>query len=321
MRYGLMLLASALLTAVILGVVLELYPMSFFDESYAMYQQVKEASLRPSQQKSRLLILGDSRPKAAIIPQELGANVESLTLTGGTPLEIFYTLERYLARHPAPERILLSISAVHFNDGSMFWEHTVKYRYLDSSTLETVLAESRSLGDDIFGSEWESRWQLFAYQYKLLHLYFPELRAAFIQLNRSARNLTLFSNLERARGHAWFGARQRSSDPAYEVAHKVFHVSPTLDRYFRRLLHRSRTSGAKVVFAAMPLNRASRGALSSAFVNGYQAYFERIARDYPQISFSSGWPVLPDEDFGDANHVNARGAKKMTAWVRGKLGL
>lgn len=321
MRYTLTVLASALLTVALLGVCMHFFPMSIYDQSYAMYAQVKEASLSPSKQKSRLIILGDSRPKAALIPSQLGSGVESLTLTGGTPVEVFHTLERYLAHHPAPERILISIAAVHFNDGYVFWERTVKYDYLSRAQNEHVLGQSRRLRDRLFGSEWEARWKLFAYQNKLLHIYLPELHSAFIQLNRGSKNRALYENLQRSHGHSWFGTHERSNGAAYEAAHARFEVSPTLDHYFQRLLACATASGAKVVFAAMPLNAASRRALRPVYVAGYEAYFRRMAQKHPLVTFNHVWPILPDEDFGDPNHVNARGAKKMTNWARATLGL
>ncbi|HEY8943845.1 MAG TPA: hypothetical protein VIM73_06280 [Polyangiaceae bacterium] len=321
MRYSLTVLVSGLLTVVTLGVCLSLFPMNVHDQSYAMYAQAKDASLARSTKRSPLLVLGDSRPKAAILPNELGPDVELLALTGGTPIEAFYTLERYLSGHPAPERILISIAAVHFKDGFVFWERTVKYDFLTRAQYEEVLSLSESLHDDIFGSPLEARWKLFAYRNKLLHVYLPELHSALIQLNRGSKNRLLYQALERDRGHCWFGTRERDGGAAYETGHARFEVAPTFDRYFRRLLDRALSTGARVTFAAMPLNPRSRAALSAKYVADYEAYFARIARAYPRIRFDYVWPVLPEEDFGDPNHVNARGARKVSARVRTLVGL
>ena len=53
----------------------------------------------------------------------------NLALGGGTAMEAYYVLVRYLEQHPPPKTVLLSLSPYHFQE-SLFWERLTRYHFL-----------------------------------------------------------------------------------------------------------------------------------------------------------------------------------------------
>jgi hypothetical protein len=320
MKYLAAFVISGLVTALAMAWVVHALPMQIYEESYPMYAYEKAVEEAPAREPATTLIVGDSRAKASLLPDKLGAGSLSLTLPGASAIELYHAADRYLSRHPAPRNVVLSISAVHFGDANIFWERPIKFGYLDQAAVSEVLDQAQRLGDPTFGSPWEARFSYLLHRLNSPHLYLPELRRAVFQPHGAA-NQQLLAQLERERGHCFFGTAPRSNGLAYEDFHEQFAPSPTFDHYFRKLIDRLRATGARVVFMAMPLNQRSRQQLKPGFVQSYDRYFAGIARDYPDVEVRASWPLLDDEYFGDANHVNGRGSEVVTRMARDMLSL
>ena len=320
MKYLAAFVGSGLITAVVLAWVVHALPMQIYEESYPMYAYEKEVEDSPAREVATTLIVGDSRAKASLLPDRLGSGSLSLTLPGASAIELYHAADRYLDRHPAPRNVVLSISAVHFGDAFIFWERPIKFGYLDGAAVDEVLEQARRLGDPTFGSPWDARLSYLLHRLNSPHLYLPELRRALFHPHGAA-NQQLLAQLERERGHCFFGTAPRSNGLAYEDFHDRFAPAPTYDHYFRKLIDRLRATGAKVVFMAMPLNQRSREQLKPGFVAEYDRYFAGIARDYPDVEVRASWPLLGDEYFGDANHVNGPGSEVVTRMARELLHL
>ena len=315
MKYLAAFVGSGLITAVGMAWLVHALPMQIYEESYPMYAYEKEVEDAPTREPATTLIVGDSRAKASLLPDRLGAGSLSLTLPGASAIELYHAADRYLDRHPAPRNVVISISAVHFGDAFIFWERPIKFGYLDRAAVDEVLDQARRLHDPTFGSPWDARLSYLLHRLNSPHLYLPELRRALFHPHGAA-NQQLLATLERERGHCYFGTATRSNGLAYEDFHDQFAPAPTYDHYFRKLIDRLRATGAKVVFMAMPLNQRSRQQLKPGFVREYDRYFSGIARDYPDVEVRASWPLLGDEYFGDANHVNVRGSEVVTRMAR-----
>lgn len=311
------LVASAVAMAVVLMVVVRRFPMQLFEESYAMYRYAREVTTTPGP-RAPVLLVGDSRLKAAVIAEKLDPEALSLTLPGGSPIELYFTVDRYLQTHPTPERVLLGFSAVHFFGSMIFWERTVKFDYLDAAQFDEVFATAARLGDATFGSSFEARSTFLMEHWNAPHIYFPDLRAALFHPHGRA-NARMLGDLFRRHGHTLFGTDPTSHGMSYETTHPRFVPAPTFDHYFRRLLDRMVALHVPIAYAAMPLNAVSRDHLTPAFVGDYEKYFAEIRATYPSIAFETDWPIYPDDHFGDPNHLNAKGAERMTREVADRL--
>ena len=59
----------------------------------------------------------------------VGRALGSISAGGGTAMEAYYVLDRYLASHPPPKIVLLSLAPYHFQE-SLFWERLTRYHFL-----------------------------------------------------------------------------------------------------------------------------------------------------------------------------------------------
>lgn len=315
MRYPLAMLTTGALTAGVCSAWIHHSPERFFEPSYAQFEHTKELTAERSDTRAPWIALGDSRVKAAILPSELGPGSVSLSMAGASPLELYYTLERYLETHPAPVRALVAIAPVHFHGQFLFWDRTIKFRYLDDAEIDDVFRTADALHDEAFGGPWRERIDLAMYRANLLHLYFPELEATLLR-SRAPMNAEILALAREGRGHLFFGTAESAGGPGYEVPHATFEPAPIYEHYLRRLLDRLLEEGVEVRYQAMPVNRRTAESIHAAYREGYERTLARIAADYPNIRFEYRLPVLPDDCFGDENHLNARGAELVTRAIR-----
>lgn len=315
MKYTFALIGSCLATSALASTYVASCPMRLYEESYPMYAWAKVQAAHDDTQAAEWLLLGDSRLKAGVLPESLHPTALSLTLPGASPIELYYTAKQYLAHHPPPRRVLLSIAPIHFHSQFLFWDRAVKFDYLNEEELEEVAESAAGLEDDSLGPTWRLPYDYLLYRSKALPLFLPELKATLFR-TRSEKNGQILEDLEEDHGHVYFGRETRSDGLSYEVAHEHFRASALYDGYFRRLLGLLQRTGAEVRFQTMPLNRRSRAAIRPTYANEYKTYLEQVAKDFPTVSFAAEWPVLPDESFGDPNHLNAQGAALVTQRIR-----
>jgi len=168
-----------------------------------------------------VLIAGDSRAQAALLPERLGPSVRSVAIGGATSIETYYVLRRYLARNPSPRMLLLSLAPFHFGEADVFWERTVKWKALRTPEALEVFRRAAALGDAVLG---EPDFRALALRWGRLRLnyvgdYAAELRNSRGR-NRRARNQNETERLAAARGHTFFGREASSSEPGEEVWEK-----------------------------------------------------------------------------------------------------
>ena len=109
-------------------VVLPLYCAHFqdyyMDDEYAMYHAQRDYLLE-NQDHNDVIILGDSRTKAGLMPELLSDSTYNLALGGASPIEGYYSLREYLDNHPAPGTLILCYAPMHYMDVDTLWTRTV----------------------------------------------------------------------------------------------------------------------------------------------------------------------------------------------------
>ena len=73
----------------------------YMQGEYSAWMQQKEYSSQ-YHEMSETLLLGDSRMKIDLNALELGDHVYNLSLSGSSPIDMYYTLKRYLDAGNAP---------------------------------------------------------------------------------------------------------------------------------------------------------------------------------------------------------------------------
>src|SRR5580700_10709141 len=122
-----------------------LLPMAFLDPEYPAWR-AKQIMLANCD-LGNVVILGDSRAATAMMPARWSIKATNFAVGGGEPIEALAALGRILRCPVQPDRVILSLDAVHFTEPDLFWERTARFGFLDEDEIATLRDISHRLGD------------------------------------------------------------------------------------------------------------------------------------------------------------------------------
>ncbi|MGC8476028.1 MAG: hypothetical protein ACP5NP_06715 [Acetobacteraceae bacterium] len=292
-------------------------PLAYLDPEYPAW--LAKERLLAACRVGDVLVLGDSRAAADLIPRRLPGHVVNLAVGGGEPIEAYSALRRALACPRPPRRVIVSFDAVHFVRPDLFWARSVAFGFEGPRALARLRHVSRATGDF---SVWRlrlprgepGRLRAALYAARFPTLYFGPLLHGGIAL-RWFENRRRLRRVLAARGHYYFGRAAGSAVIAAEGTLRRFHPAPVLDWYFRTLLRLARAHRVPVTFVAMPINTATWRAVRPRVRRGFAAYLAALAARDPGFRVQGGvMPHWPDRWFGDAfSHLNPAGAARFSA--------
>ncbi|MGI9591270.1 MAG: hypothetical protein ACR2P8_07870 [Myxococcota bacterium] len=308
-------LVFALTGAVLVPGYIEIFPQYVFSETYGRWRAQLDFIAEPGPDPE-ILIAGDSRVQAAILPARLGPEARSIALGGATAIETYYLFRRYLEHHAPPRVLLVSVSPFHMEKVDVFWNWTIKWKALRAPEALELFRRAEALDDRVLGEpdarELSLRWARL--RLNTIVDYAPELRKTFP--SRRARSRQANALVVAAQGHSYYGEEVTCSEPNQEVWDKDgFQASPLLDAYLQDTLALAARHGVRVVLAAMPMNHSSWQAIEPEYFADYHQHVARLAAQRPQVEVRAFLWTLPDDHFGDASHVNERGALLVTDWL------
>lgn len=302
----------AIVPLVVLCLYTALFPFGYMDEEYPSWKYQKDMSV--SGPAYDTLILGDSTAKAGLIPNQLGDNVINLSMGGATPIEIYYTLARYLDSHDAPENAFIMFTPYHYSFLDNFWQRTMYFNYLNTGEAFAVLKNAHALKDETILTD-SGLLEAVSYRLRLPNKYLPAMyNSGFI--GRRDTNERIYNEIAANRGQYYFGTADGCSDHNYESNYTALNLSPMVDLYMRKLLELCTEHGIHVVLEQSPMNTASYELLDETYVKEYTAYMELLAQDYPAITVDTMIAHYEDAYFGDASHLNEKGATRFTGEIK-----
>jgi len=130
---------------------IEYFKMYFGYMEYPIYKH--SIDFVQSKDKSKamnpdLLIMGDSIAFSGIMPDMIDKNAYSLSLTGGSTVEIYYMIKNYLKNHTPPKTIFCSVSPNHLEVHREYYDRTVNYGLITTSQMLEVLNKTIELNDN-----------------------------------------------------------------------------------------------------------------------------------------------------------------------------
>jgi hypothetical protein len=297
-------------------------PMAFLSRDYPLW--VAKRTMMDQCRLGSVLVFGDSRTMAATMPSVMAVPVTNLALSGASPIETYFAVRRALRCPTPPKLVVIAQGVLKFTGDADYWASFVRNGVLDYTDMREVDRDAAGLHDaeiiDLQPADQlrpALRELLFAMRFP--PFYFGSLTNGFIAArwrhNRDVLRDSLLSS-----GHALFGTRSGSSDLADEGHNPVYRTSPLIDLYFSRTLALLADRNVPVVFLSMPINHATYARMRSELSEQFHTYLQTKARQWPGLRVvGPAIPCWPDKFFGDAWHLNARGATEYSRWLGGWL--
>jgi hypothetical protein len=293
-------------------------PMAYFDREYPMW--LAKMKMIQSRQTFSVVIQGDSRTVAGLIPGRLGRGVVNLAFGGATPVESYYVAQRVVQGSVRPQAIVISQSPLRFMSDEVFWTRAAQFGFLNYGEIEEVRRRSRDLNDDsVCGGaspfDLDTRLKGFLYQVGFPTYRFPSLLGGRIfaryNENKSALDRVLLS-----RGQAHFGVEDGCLLLDEETGLVDFHPSRLFDDYFDRTLKLYESLNIPVYFLSMPHNEVSVRIYHQQMEQEFSDYLRQYSARYPNFHvLGEVIPVYPAKCFGDADHLNDSGAERWSDTV------
>ncbi len=286
------------------------FPMAYQGRAYpvALAKNQLIAQCRPNQ----VVIFGDSRAVAGVLPTAMKMPVENLAFPGASPVETYFLVQRVL-RCPEPPRLVIIVhSASMYPEDKYFWSLFASSGLLSTADIRAVEANARALGDDELQHAERPSAVPFALLPTLYAVHFPPLYfgalaggyvAARWRYNERALHEAIASS-----GMSPFGTADGSDAVSDEAKMTDWHVSPLVNMYLSRTLTLLAAHHVPVVIMTMPINASTCEQLPPVVQPRFSAYLTKIAQANPNVELvDSTIPCWPDQFYGDAWHFNLSG--------------
>jgi hypothetical protein len=298
--------------------------MLYLDKEYPMWKF--KIDYTKHNEDSQNIIFGDSRALAGFIPNEIGENFVNLALGGGTSIENYYLLKKYSEKN-IPKKIILSIAPFHMQNSDVFFARTVAFDLLSNRELQEIIDVSKKLNYNLLSNEqYKSTLDLYKFQvksYLKLNSFFLDyrsnLKAFSLRPDRSISNFNIFKEIKNSDGQYFFGNKEYSSGLNEEAVSKKFLPNKILDYYYKKILNLASENKIKVYVINTPFNQSSFENTSLNYKNSYNEYILHLKKKYPNVIWYSELMFYSDSFFGDPSHLNKKGAKKFSKFVKNKL--
>jgi hypothetical protein len=301
---------------------IQLAPINFFDREYAVWSEQLRYARTPSESDPEILFLGDSRVRAALIPERISPDARSIALCGASTIDGYFVLRDYLEQHRAPKILVLSYAPYlmdSWNSG-LFWSRSVKYQGHGLRDFLDLLARAEEtgmpLGPGLERNQSLARWLLYRARFPIHYL--PELKNARLFMRRKP-NLEVAEAVREAAGHGYYGWADESGGPSAEARQEHFAPSPLVTGYLHDTIDLALRSNSTVLFRAMPLSESSYRQLEPSYAIDYRSYIKALQTEHPRLIAVEELDFLPDDHFGDRNHLNPHGATRFSERFRGEL--
>jgi hypothetical protein len=323
MRYLVTLALSAILGFALVWAWVLARPLTFMDPEYASW--LAKEILLDRCDLGEVVILGDSRAAADILPERMPFRMTNLAVGGGEAIEAYAALSRALRCPSLPATVVISLDPGHFVRPDMFWERSVRYGFLSPADIAALRTASHQTADSsVYGARNAEGLPTLLRDW-LYRIHFPPLYFASLAQGRGflrwERNQQMLTATLASRGHYYFGTAAGSDTVALDGHLATFAPLPVLDFYFDKLVSELDRRGIETRFIAMPVNQSTWNDSRPEVRARFAAYLASYARRYPHFHVAGDlMPHWPDRFFGDMYcHLNPEGAERFSAELAQRL--
>lgn len=307
-KYVLSLVGCVLSLAIIIYILTLCLPqMYYMDEEYPYWQQQKDYVLRKGENQE-IIFLGDSRTKYGVATGELGENVYNLALGGGSPIEMYYTLNNYLQHHPKPRAVMIAFAPLHYESMGSYVGRNLYFHYLPNDVVDEVNKVIKDKdGTDL-------RWESIPYKYRLPNIYMNAVMQRLLRPNTEV-NTRLYKRVEADKGWTRID-RALDLQPETNGRMETFAPLPSLTYYMDKILALCEEYCIPCYIEQLPVPGAEQntGNITAA---AYKEYFKELQGRY-HVHVNDNIPVYDGKYFLDGSHLNEKGAKRYTKELKEK---
>lgn len=273
------------------------HKMLYMNQEYPMWLNIKNIINSKSDAKYDLIMIGDSRAKAGYIPNNnLTLKSQSLAIGGGTPIEGYYILKKYLQNNPIPKKIIFSFAPSHLDSVDVYWERTVKFDFLNQG--EYIEIEKNAMLIEDKNTLGLNKSYI---DYKIPLMYGNDFKNGIIE-RRWNVNKIVYKDCTNSKGHYFFGRENFANGFNAESSKASFNQSKLIAFYFIKLIKLAKVHHIQIYYYTMPFNRSSFEKTPKHYKDGYNRYISKIATDY-NISICNKLSFLTNDNFGDPSHL------------------
>lgn len=293
-------------------------PMYFMDEEYPSWRYLKEVTKgEVGEEYYETVILGDSVAKSSLIPEMLSdGKCINLAVGGATPIDMYYAFSDYLENHEAPKNVIILFGPFHYWHVDNYKTRTVYFKSLDIKDALDLYKNA-----DLFEAEaicfegyklYEASCRL-----GLPTVYLPAINAAHFA-GRYDTNKALYDKIKSQNGYSVFGDKEYCDDVSYEASYKMIEdtgANEILLVYMEGLINLANQNGCKASCLHSALNETTYDSMNDTYLGQYYTIVEKMAEFGENVYCDEKLRRYPCEYFGDASHLNEKGAVKYTAEI------
>jgi hypothetical protein len=287
-----------------------------------------------------LAIIGDSTAVADLLPSRIGPRVRDFGFDGGSPIEAYHASQAMLRCSQRPKAVVVSFGPTTLSanrplpgqPAAFFWTEAIKFGVLDTSDALAVLHVSRKLNDTLVVGpkslfEIDYRTKILLCTMKFPPYYWADLKNyALVHITgreavEAAENRLFFDQTLADDGHHFLGMQADGGTDLDTDANRSGNLISALANYYlRRTIEAYAANGIEVYFVEPPRDVTSAIHYEPSVAANYQGYLANLQRTEPDFHvIDTGFKIWDTTLFGDARHLNLRGASIFSEDVRSGL--
>lgn len=285
----------------------------YMQSEYSAWRQQKEYSSQ-YHKEHEIILLGDSRMKIDLNALELGDNVYNLSLSGSNPVDMYYTMKRYLDAGNTPQKVYIGFAPTHLTFYENYLSRGLFFHYYDSD-------EAREINQNILKYDGKDYTQeTYKYEWRSPAVYLKTLLHS-LKGNRKTANEATYKEMVANKGTMTLDGAHPMDRPVKpeETKEQDFKPKEVLDFYMCQLIALCKDRNIPVSIIQLPMGKTGVEILTNTgYMDEYHTYMQSI-RDRMNIPVELTIPVLKDEYFADDSHLNKKGQHIFTAEFKKKL--
>lgn len=325
--------SSAFVAVIIWTILFSHLAMRLFPLDYPTWKY-KFSILKNSDISKEIIVLGDSLPNAAIAPNLISNQMINLSLSGGTPIEAYLYLRKYLETHKAPKKLILSFNPESFHPQNTFLYHTIMFNlftYRDLLELAESIQGAKEIselykqGIDLpisltnFFQRHGLYKCLFYIDLSIANLSFSKYQ--FVNLKNLFdpkifnQNQEILSKIMQNNGQNFFSPDGKNTSPSSDIRRNFSpHIIHT--QYYDRLIKLAVDSGITTYAITPPLNEIYQNYLDKDYIENYLNFLKNLKTHNPKLLVLQEVVFYPPDFFFDPEHVNQKGMTKFSLLVK-----